>query len=197
MKLDIENFNVRRSNPYLAGTIGLAPGEERYVAKAQGLIGLEIFEGDKISIKNIEGQQECEIAAFQKGGKKCYPAAGHPPLLLNRPERCQKCRFWTPQMSGKSWRLSSRATTSVYSDINFVGLELNGVTRSFARWFGSVRRIAAFFPDGGYGQPFGMAAASPRLSLEGDKKTLERSALKERVGGRWSFVRKAPFSWNG
>ena len=59
MQLNLENFNIRRTNPYIAGPIGLSPGEERYIAKAQGLIGLKIFEGDKISIKNIEGQQEC------------------------------------------------------------------------------------------------------------------------------------------
>ena len=69
MQLNLEKFNIRRSNPYIAGTVALAPGEERYIAKAQGLIGLEIFEGDKISIKNIEGQQECEIVAFDKDGK--------------------------------------------------------------------------------------------------------------------------------
>ena len=46
MKLNIENFNIRRSNPYIAGSSDLAPGTERYIAKAQGLIGLEIFEGD-------------------------------------------------------------------------------------------------------------------------------------------------------
>ena len=54
MQLNLENFNIRRTNPYIAGPIGLAPGEERYIAKAQGLIGIEIFEGDKISIENID-----------------------------------------------------------------------------------------------------------------------------------------------
>ena len=35
----------------------LRPGEEeRYIAKAQGLVGIRNFcKGDKISIKNIEG----------------------------------------------------------------------------------------------------------------------------------------------
>ena len=69
MQLNLENFNVRRSNPYIAGPIGLSPGEERYIAKAGGLIGFEIFEGDKISINNIEGKQKCEIVAFNKDGK--------------------------------------------------------------------------------------------------------------------------------
>ena len=69
MQLNLENFDVRRTSPYLAGPIGLAPGEERYIAKAQGLIGFEIFEGDKILIKNIEGKQECEIVTFDNKGK--------------------------------------------------------------------------------------------------------------------------------
>ena len=69
MQLNLENFKIRRSNPYIAGPIGLAPEEERYIVKARGLIGVEIFEGDKISIKNIEGQQECEIVTFDKDGK--------------------------------------------------------------------------------------------------------------------------------
>ena len=68
MNLNIENLNIRRTNPYIAGTIGLAPGEERYIVKAQGLVGMEIFKEDKISIKNIEGRQECEIVAFDKKG---------------------------------------------------------------------------------------------------------------------------------
>ncbi|SVB32948.1 uncharacterized protein METZ01_LOCUS185802, partial [marine metagenome] len=34
MQLNLENFNIRRTNPYIAGPIGLAPGEERYIAKA-------------------------------------------------------------------------------------------------------------------------------------------------------------------
>ena len=69
MQLNLEDFNIRRTNPYIAGPVGLAPGEERYIVKAQGLIGLEISGGDKISIKNIEGQQQCEIVTFDKMAK--------------------------------------------------------------------------------------------------------------------------------
>jgi len=68
MKLNLDNFNIRRSNPYIAGPVGLPPGTERYIAKAQGLVGIEIFEGDSITVKNIEGQQECEIITFDKNG---------------------------------------------------------------------------------------------------------------------------------
>ena len=44
MQLNLENFNIRNTNPYLAGPNGLAPGEERYISKAQGLVGFDIFE---------------------------------------------------------------------------------------------------------------------------------------------------------
>ena len=43
MQLNLKNFDVRRSNPYLAGPIGLSANEERYIVKAQGLTGFEIF----------------------------------------------------------------------------------------------------------------------------------------------------------
>ena len=69
MQLNLENFNIRSTNPYLAGPNGLAPGEERYIVKAQGLIGIEIFKGDILSINNIEGKQECEIVTFDIEGK--------------------------------------------------------------------------------------------------------------------------------
>ena len=69
MQLNLENFNIRSTNPYLAGPNGLAPGEERYIVKAQGLIGIEIFKGDILSINNIEGKQECEIVTFDNEGK--------------------------------------------------------------------------------------------------------------------------------
>ena len=69
MEINLKNYNVRRSNPYFAGPVGLPIGTERYIAKALGLVGLEIFEGDKLFIKNIEGQQECEIVCFDKEGR--------------------------------------------------------------------------------------------------------------------------------
>ena len=53
MEINLENFEIRRSNPYIAGSQGLPEGTERYIAKAQGLIGIDIFSGDEISIKNF------------------------------------------------------------------------------------------------------------------------------------------------
>ncbi len=69
MDINIENFDIRRTNPYNAGPIGLPAGEERYISKAQGLVGFEIFSDDKISIKNTEGKQTCEIVVFDKKGR--------------------------------------------------------------------------------------------------------------------------------
>ena len=68
MDINLENFNVRKTKPYNAGPIGLPPGEERYIARAQGLVGFQIFAEDKIAIKNIEGKQECEVVVFDKKG---------------------------------------------------------------------------------------------------------------------------------
>ena len=68
MDTNLDNILVRKSNSYNAGPIGFDLGEERYIAKAQGLVGFEIFAEDKISIKNIEGKQECEVVVFDKKG---------------------------------------------------------------------------------------------------------------------------------
>ena len=69
MELNIDNLEVRRSDPYIAGNQGLPEGYEKYTVKALGLIGIEIFVGDKIEIKNTEGMQECEISAFDTKGQ--------------------------------------------------------------------------------------------------------------------------------
>ena len=69
MELDLTGFNVRKTQPYNAGILGLPEEVERYVAKAQGLIGFEIFAGDTISIINSEGSQLAEVVAFGNSGK--------------------------------------------------------------------------------------------------------------------------------
>lgn len=68
MDINLDKFNVRKSISYNAGSIGLPPGEERYIAKAQGIVGFEIFAEDKLSIKNLEGKQICEVVVFDKKG---------------------------------------------------------------------------------------------------------------------------------
>ena len=68
MEINLKNFTIRRTNPYIAGPQGMPTGHERYIAKGMGLIGLDIFSGDKISIKNIEGMQKCEITTFDING---------------------------------------------------------------------------------------------------------------------------------
>ena len=61
-------LEARKTSPYIAGISNLIPGEERYVAKAQGIIGFEIFTEDSIQITNIEGMQIAEIAVFNNDG---------------------------------------------------------------------------------------------------------------------------------
>ena len=53
MDINLEKFKIRRSNPFIAGQQGLPKEHERYIAKGGGLIGLDIFCGDEISINNI------------------------------------------------------------------------------------------------------------------------------------------------
>ena len=66
MILDVSKYPVRRSNPILKGSYGLAEGTERYVVKGQGLIGIELDKGDNLYLKNLEGNQICEITVFEK-----------------------------------------------------------------------------------------------------------------------------------
>ena len=76
MDINLENFNVRKTNPYDAGIIGLPDGVERYVAKAMGLTGIEFFKGDHISIKNVEGSQKAEVVVFDSAGKSSPESIG-------------------------------------------------------------------------------------------------------------------------
>ena len=48
MKLNLKNFDVRKSTPFIAGSYGLPENTEKYTVKAQGLIGIDVFKGDKI-----------------------------------------------------------------------------------------------------------------------------------------------------
>ena len=59
---------VRRSNPILKGSYGLPEDTERYVVKGQGLIGIELDKGDNLYLKNLEGNQICEITIFDQSG---------------------------------------------------------------------------------------------------------------------------------
>ena len=69
MKINLENFKIRRSEARISGSYDLPKNIERYIVKAQGLIGLDIYSGDKIKIINTEGGQVCEAIAFDKSGK--------------------------------------------------------------------------------------------------------------------------------
>ena len=68
MNIDVSKYPVRRSNPILKGSYGLPEDTERYVVKGQGLIGIELDKGDNLYLKNLEGNQICEITIFDQSG---------------------------------------------------------------------------------------------------------------------------------
>ena len=70
MDINLDKFNVRKSISYNAGSIGLPPGEERYIAKAQGIVGFEIFAEDKLSIKNLEDSAVDKLRKHHDANKK-------------------------------------------------------------------------------------------------------------------------------
>ena len=76
MKLNLENFDIRRSNARIIGNYNLPKNVERYIVKAQGLIGVDIFAGDIIKVTDIEGGQICETAVFDKTGKNNHSIIG-------------------------------------------------------------------------------------------------------------------------
>ena len=48
MNIDINKYPVRRSNPIVLDSYGLPEDTERYIVKGQGLIGIDLDEGDKL-----------------------------------------------------------------------------------------------------------------------------------------------------
>ena len=69
MELNLENFNIRRSEALIVGSYNLPENTEKYTVKAQGLIGLDVYKDDKIKIINTEGGQICEVVAFDSLGE--------------------------------------------------------------------------------------------------------------------------------
>ena len=69
MELNLNNFNIRQTKPNIFGNIALPKNTERYIVKEQGLLGIDIFSGDKIQIINTEGGQVCEVIVFDNTGK--------------------------------------------------------------------------------------------------------------------------------
>ena len=68
MNIDVNKYPVRRSNPIVKGSYGLPEDIQRYIVKGQGLIGIELEKGDNIFLKNLEGNQICEITIFDAMG---------------------------------------------------------------------------------------------------------------------------------
>jgi hypothetical protein len=56
------------------GIPALAPGVERYRVKGRGTTVVKVMAGDRISIKDIEGGQLCEVSFVDAGGR--FNAAG-------------------------------------------------------------------------------------------------------------------------
>ena len=68
MNIDVNKYQVRRSNPIVKGSYGLPEDTERYIVKGQGLIGIDLDKGDNLYLKNLEGNQVCEITIFDEKG---------------------------------------------------------------------------------------------------------------------------------
>ena len=69
MELNLKNFNIRQTKPNIFGNIALPENTERYIVKAQSIIGVDIFNGDQIKIIDLEGGQVCEVIVFDNNGK--------------------------------------------------------------------------------------------------------------------------------
>ena len=76
MNINIENFEIRRSNPKILGSAGFSEKTERYLVKAKGIIGIDIFQGDKVKIVDLEGGQPCEVISFDKKGNNNQSTIG-------------------------------------------------------------------------------------------------------------------------
>ena len=68
MNIDISKYPVRRSNPIVLGSYGLPENTERYIVKGQGIIGIDLDKGDNLYLKNLEGNQVCEVTIFDQEG---------------------------------------------------------------------------------------------------------------------------------
>ena len=69
MELNLENLQIKGSNPIILGKAGLPNNVERYHLRGMEMIGLDIFVEDKLTFFNIEGSQICEITFFDNQGK--------------------------------------------------------------------------------------------------------------------------------
>lgn len=66
----------KRPKLVLPGQLLLEPGEERYVLKAGGTVGLELEAGDLVEIGSLEGGQIVEAVAFGADGKGALGSLG-------------------------------------------------------------------------------------------------------------------------
>ena len=83
MNIDISKYPVRRSNPIVVDSYGLPEDTERYIVKGQGLIGIELDKGDNVYLKNLEGNQICEITIFDSEGNNNQNIINKKPEIEN------------------------------------------------------------------------------------------------------------------
>ena len=83
MNIDINKYPVRRSNPIVAGSYGLPKDTQRYLLKGQGLIGIDLDKGDILYLKNLEGNQICEITVFDDNGNNNQSIINQKPQIEN------------------------------------------------------------------------------------------------------------------
>ena len=83
MNIDINKYPVRRSNPIVAGSYGLPKDTQRYLLKGQGLIGIDLDKGDILYLKNLEGNQICEITVFDHKGNNNQSIINQKPQIEN------------------------------------------------------------------------------------------------------------------
>ena len=83
MNIDISKYPVRRSNPIVLDSYGLPEDTERYIIKGQGLIGIDLDKGDNLYLKNLEGNQICEITIFDSEGNNNQNIINKKPEIEN------------------------------------------------------------------------------------------------------------------
>ena len=83
MNIDINKYPVRRSNPIVLDSYGLPEDTERYIVKGQGLIGIDLDKGDNLYLKNLEGNQICEITIFDSEGNNNQNIINKKPEIEN------------------------------------------------------------------------------------------------------------------
>ena len=138
MEINLENFKIRRSEPLIAGKQGLPEGNERYIAKGGGIIGLDIFAGDEIYINNIEGMQECELACFDNKGSDnlniiCLKNNSNANYIKNILSNNSEHKFLLSKLNKKNINFHNAVSYNFFKNNSYAGevKELNVIENGF------------------------------------------------------------------